>query len=99
MLARRDLLRGARDLGGSTKAADGAVGTAKLEGVSVRGRRDRTRTCDPRLRRPMLYPTELRARTGFTSIADSEQQVQSELKRTSIIERVSDRTEIVVVQA
>ena len=47
----------------------------------------------------MLYPTELRARTGFTIIADSEQQVQSELKRTSIIERVRDRTEIVVVQA
>ena len=26
------------------------------------GRRGRTRTCDPRLRRPVLYPTELRAR-------------------------------------
>ena len=24
---------------------------------------DRTRTCDPRLRRPVLYPTELRAHT------------------------------------
>ena len=26
------------------------------------GTPDRTRTCDPRLRRPMLYPAELRAR-------------------------------------
>jgi hypothetical protein len=26
------------------------------------GRRGRTRTCDPRLRRPVLYPAELRAR-------------------------------------
>ena len=27
----------------------------------------RTRTCDPRLRRPMLYPTELRARVVFSN--------------------------------
>ncbi len=29
------------------------------------GRRGRDRTCDPQLRRLMLYPTELRARTSF----------------------------------
>ena len=28
----------------------------------------RTRTCDPRLRRPLLYPTELRARQGSFSM-------------------------------
>ena len=28
----------------------------------------RTRTCDPRLRRPMLYPTELRARSWNGSV-------------------------------
>ena len=32
---------------------------AKAPGLSTPGR---TRTCDPRLRRPLLYPTELRAR-------------------------------------
>ena len=26
---------------------------------------DRIRTCDPRLRRPMLYPTELRAQYNY----------------------------------
>ena len=30
------------------------------------GTPDRIRTCDPRLRRPMLYPTELRALNGST---------------------------------
>ena len=30
----------------------------------VNGAPGRIRTCDPRLRRPMLYPTELRARSG-----------------------------------
>ena len=29
------------------------------------GRRGRTRTCDPLLRRQVLYPTELRARVSF----------------------------------
>src|SRR5687768_11507014 len=29
----------------------------------------RTRTCDPRLRRPVLYPTELRAHTGLIMVA------------------------------
>jgi hypothetical protein len=34
----------------------------------VRGRAPgRTRTCDPRLRRPVLYPTELRAHIGVTA--------------------------------
>ena len=31
-------------------------------GPSKSGAPDRTRTCDPRLRRPVLYPPELRAR-------------------------------------
>ena len=31
------------------------------------GAPDRTRTCDPRLRRPVLYPTELRARASIVT--------------------------------
>jgi hypothetical protein len=41
------------------------------------GRRGRTRTCDPLLRRQMLYPPELRARpctTDFTTFAISGSQ-------------------------
>jgi integrase len=34
------------------------------ERVNDSGTPGRTRTCDPRLRRPLLYPTELRARTA-----------------------------------
>ena len=40
----------------------------KVAGVSGWrvGAPGRIRTCDPRLRRPMLYPTELRARALFS---------------------------------
>ena len=31
------------------------------------GRRGRDRTCNPRLRRPVLYPIELLARSGMTA--------------------------------
>jgi hypothetical protein len=34
----------------------------------MNGRRGRTRTCDPLLRRQMLYPPELRARLPNTGI-------------------------------
>ena len=34
----------------------------RCQTIENTGRRGRTRTCDPRLRRPMLYPPELRAR-------------------------------------
>ena len=32
----------------------------------------RTRTCNPRLRRPMLYPVELRAHCGFSKLVGVE---------------------------
>ena len=40
-------------------------------GPSKSGAPGRTRTCDPRLRRPVLYPTELRARKVSLSVAPS----------------------------
>src|SRR5262245_29552430 len=40
-------------------------GTA-LEVVVVVGAPGRSRTCDPRIRSPMLYPTELQARQALT---------------------------------
>jgi hypothetical protein len=48
--------------GGSRGASRRVRGAASREAKSAPGR---IRTCDPRLRRPMLYPTELRAR-GFS---------------------------------
>src|SRR5438552_10919890 len=38
--------------------------TAELQPPSAIGAPDRIRTCYPRLRRPVLYPDELRARSG-----------------------------------
>ena len=37
-----------------------------VEGGSVNGAPGTTRTCDPQLRKLMLYPTELRARGWFS---------------------------------
>src|SRR6266849_10829973 len=37
----------------------------ELKALFLFGRRGRTRTCDPLLRRQMLYPPELRAREQF----------------------------------
>ena len=47
----------------------------------------------------MLYPTELRARTVSSIIADSECQVQRELKCTAVIQCVRDLPEIAFAQA
>src|SRR5438270_142657 len=45
----------------------GGTGTSagSWEWKNASGRRGRTRTCDPQLRRLMLYPTELRARVSI----------------------------------
>src|SRR5204863_345180 len=40
------------------------VRALQKSGVTGRGVPDRTRTCDPRFRKPMLYPAELRGRRG-----------------------------------
>jgi hypothetical protein len=45
-----------------------------LQLVEKYGAPDRTRTCDPRLRRPVLYPTELRARASQCSNPEESTQ-------------------------
>ena len=40
--------------------------TKRISGIRTIGTPERTRTSNPRLRRPMLYPVELRAHIGFT---------------------------------
>ena len=47
--------------GGAQQAKKSEGPTAMLWALEIRGAPGRIRTCDPRLRRPILYPTELRA--------------------------------------
>jgi hypothetical protein len=50
-------------LGTGSKTGSDSKGSEeeKTQAVDLIGAPDRNRTCDHRLRRPMLYPTELRA--------------------------------------
>ena len=53
----------------------------------------RTRTCDPRLRRPMLYPPELRARPPESrELATGVEPVTSSLPRTRSTTELRERT-------
>src|SRR5579863_9023258 len=54
----------------------GGCGSALIE---YSGRRGRTRTCDPQLRRLMLYPPELRARTSMLAMRAQDSKRISEI--------------------
>lgn len=45
--------------------------------LTVYGRTGRTRTCDPLLRRQMLYPAELRSQTAVTGGSSALDEVRS----------------------
>ncbi len=64
----RPLRRTARSWPSSTSSVGTGVGKHTARGRQLgdveSGAPDRDRTCDRRLRRPMLYPTELRERRG-----------------------------------
>src|SRR5688500_13590623 len=49
-----------------------------VRATAAGGAPGRTRTCGPRLRRPVLYPTELRARAGVKSQFTSGLPVSSD---------------------
>ena len=48
-------------------ASEGSITATTCSGAKG-GAPGRTRTCDPRLRRPVLYPTELRARAEASTV-------------------------------
>src|SRR3954452_23025959 len=45
-----------------------AAGSLAIDAGQNTGRRGRNRTCNPRIRNPMLYPFELRARVESTGL-------------------------------
>ena len=49
-------------IGGSAAISDRPAAAANRQNVARKSAPGRTRTCDPRLRRPVLYPAELWAR-------------------------------------
>src|SRR5206468_12632885 len=50
----------------TSQASDGVLYVVKAAGDSGGGAPGRSRTCDPRIRSPMLYPTELQAHQEVT---------------------------------
>src|SRR3954471_22387768 len=54
-------------------------------GPSKYGAPGRTRTCDPRLRRPVLYPTELRAQSANSSVYVSRRSISESDSRWSAV--------------
>src|SRR3954467_9113641 len=56
----------------SRRVVDALASRNAIDVRRISGAPGRTRTCDPRLRRPVLYPTELRARmAGSANVHES----------------------------
>ena len=66
--------------------------TEKRIGAIKLGTPDRTRTCYPRLRRPVLYPDELRARRSLAGQLQAAQQEYARVwqSRTRVIKNWSE---------
>lgn len=76
---------------GNNKVSNNPFGEVFVEFIAIKaganavqlGALCRIRTCDPRLRRPMLYPTELRAQIKMVGVAGFEPTTSCSQSRRS----------------